>query len=463
MLLAADDFASKTSIRIDVNADMLESVREDFPALRRLRNGKPPIYFDNACTTLVPKQVIEEITDYYTMYPACGEKRSKYWFAKEVTRRLEGDLGGGVEGSRKAIRDFVGAGSEKEIIFTSNTTHAINMVALGFKFHPGDRVLLTDMEHNSNLIPWLRLQRQVPIEVNCIKSRSDHFDLQNLEENLERGKVKLVSMGYTSNLTGYTIPAREIIAIAHKHGARVLLDAAQTVPHRSINVHDLDVDFLAFSIHKMCGPRGVGILYAKEELLGRKPHEEDETGVIEPCIVGGGVVSDSTCNSYNLLESPERFEAGVQNYSGQIAAGATVKYLDRIGMDRISVHEHQLNSYLTEQLLNRYGDKEWFRILGSRDVTQRGGILTFEVKQPNSMGIAEELDDRSNVMIRDGALCVHSYLNKEFGQGWAMPRPQTEHRMLYRISLYFYNTKEECQTFLETLGKIFDERGYTQR
>jgi cysteine desulfurase/selenocysteine lyase len=406
--------------------------------------------------------VIEEITDYYTKYPACGERRSRYWFAKEVTSRIEGDPRRGIEGSRQTIRNFIGARSEKEIIFTYNTTHAINMVALGFKFHPGDRVLLTDKEHNSNLIPWLRLQREVPIEVNCIESKTDHFDLQDFEANLERGGVKLVSMGYTSNLTGYTIPAKEIIAIAHKHGVRVLLDAAQAVPHRSVNVQDLDVDFLAFSIHKMCGPRGVGVLYAKEELLGQKPHEGDETGIIEPCIVGGGTISDATYDSYNLLESPERFEAGVQNYSGQIASGAAVKYLQQIGIDHISAHEYQLNRYLTEQLLNRYGDKEWFRILGPCDVAQRGGILTFEVKQPNSMGIAEELDDRSNVMIRDGAFCVHSYLNKEFGQGWTMPRLQTEHRMLYRISLYFYNTKEECQTFLDTLDKIFEERGYTQ-
>ena len=129
-------------------------------------------------------------------------------------------------------------------------------------------------------------------------------------------------------------------------------------------------------------------------------------------------------------------------------------------MDRISAHEHQLNSYLTEQLLNRYGDKEWFRILGSRDVTQRGGILTFEVKQPNSMGIAEELDDRSNVMIRDGAFCVHSYLNKEFGQGWTKPKLPTEHRMLYRVSFYFYNTIEECRIFLQTLDTVFEERSY---
>ena len=336
------------------------------------------------------------------------------------------------------------------------------MVALGFKFQPGDGVLLTDMEHNSNLIPWLRLKRSVPIEVNYVHSNPDHsFSLEDMKRRLEKGGIRLVSMGYTSNLTGYTIPAKAIIELAHQYDARVLLDAAQTVPHKTVNVHDLDVDFLAFSLHKMCGPRGVGVLYGKEKLLGHKPHEEDEGDVIEPSIMGGGTIGDTTYDSYDLLEPPERFEVGIQNYSGQIAAGAAVKYLQRIGMDRISAHENQLNSYLTEELLNRFGGKGWFRILGPRDIAQRGGILTFEIKRPNCMGIAEELDERNNVMIRDGAFCVHSYLNKEFGQGWTRPKLQTEHRMTYRISLYFYNTKDECQTFLDTLDKIFDERGYT--
>ena len=445
-----------------MNQKVLESIRQDFPALRSRRNGKPPIYFDNACTTLVPNQVVEKITEYYSQHPGCGESRSRYWFAKEVTGLIEGDPRTGIEGSRQKIRDFIGAESEKEIIFTSNASHAINTVALGFKFQAGDRVLLTDIEHNSNLLPWLRLQRSVLIEVNYVNSNPDYsFNLDDMRRKLEGGRVRLVSMGYTSNLTGYTIPAKAIIEIAHQYGARVLLDAAQTVPHKIVNVHDLDVDFLAFSLHKMCGPRGVGVLYGKEEFLGHKPHEDNESGVMEPAILGGGTIGDTTYDSYTLLEPPERFEVGIQNYSGQIAAGAAVNYLQHVGMDRISVHENELNSYLTQQLLNRFGDKGWFRILGPQDPAQRGGILTFEIRRPNCVGITEELDDRSNVMIRDGAFCVHSYLNKEFGQGWTRPRPQTEHRMTYRISLYFYNTKYEIQTFLETLDQIFEERGYT--
>ncbi len=444
-----------------VNKSFLETAREDFPALKRLRNGKPPIYFDNACTTLVPKQVIVAITEYYSEYPACGEGRSRYWFAEEVSRRIEGDPDRSIKGSRQIIQEFINAQSEKEIIFTLNTTHAINTVALGLKFQPGDLVLLADKEHNSNLIPWLRLSKKGIVKVDHVDSTEDDtFDLEGFKHKLESGRVRLVSMAYTSNLTGYTIPAKEIIKMAHDHDARVMLDGAQTIPHRAVDVQDLDVDFLAFSIHKMCGPKGVGVLYGKKKLLGQGLHEKTQDCVVEPTILGGGTIRDTTYDSYSLLDPPEKFEAGVQNYAGQIAAGAAIKYLRKIGMNRISSHENQLNRLLTEELLNRYGDKGWLRILGPHNVTERAGILTFEVRRPNAVGIAEELSERSNIMIRDGAFCVHSYLNKILGIEWIRPRLPTEHRMLYRVSLYFYNTMEECQVFLETLNKIFEERSY---
>jgi cysteine desulfurase/selenocysteine lyase len=241
----------------------------------------------------------------------------------------------------------------------------------------------------------------------------------------------------------------------------VLLDAAQTVPHRTVDVQDLDVDLLAFSLHKMCGPRGVGVLYGKEEMFGHGRHEgQRDIDCIEPAILGGGTVRDSTYNSYELLDPPDRFEVGLQNYSGQIAAAEAVNYIRRIGMEKIGAHEHWLNSYLTEQLLNKYGDTGWFRIFGPQLAEQRSGILTFEVKRPNALGIAEELNDRNNVMIRDSVFCVHSYLNKILGQGWTKPRLPEEHRMVYRLSLYFYNTMEECQVFLDTLHSIFEERSY---
>jgi cysteine desulfurase/selenocysteine lyase len=444
------------------NAKWVEKIREDFPSLKTRRNGKPPVYFDNACTTLVPRQVIEAINEYYNGFPGCGGARSRHWFAMEVNDRIEGNPEKGIKGSRNVIKEFLNARSEKEIVFTQNTSHAINIVALGFKFRSGDTVLLTDKEHNSNLLPWLRLQKKGLIKVDHVDSDEEgNFSLVDYQKKLVKEKVALVSLAYTSNLTGYTIPAPEIIKLAHEHGAKVLLDAAQTASHHAIDVQKLDTDFLAFSIHKTCGPRGVGVLYGKEAYLGQALHEEDDSAdALAPCILGGGTVGDTTYGSYSLLEPPERFEVGIQNYPGQIAAGAAIEYLQHTGMDRIRDHMNRLNDYLTGELLKRYGDTGWFSILGPADAADRGGILTFEVRRPNAVGIAEELSERSNIMIRDGVYCVHSYLNYRYGQGWMQPRLPSEHRMTYRVSLYFYNTIEECRIFLDTLHTIFQDRSY---
>jgi len=440
----------------------LENFRGDFPSLKNRRNDKPPIYLDNACTTLVSQQVIAANNLYYSDFPACGGKRSHHWFAEEVTNRIEGNPENAIKGTRRLIAEFINARSENEIIFTLNTTHAINTVALGLRFKPGDVVLLTDREHNSNLLPWLRLQKSgfIRVDHNLINDGGT-FDLEAFEDHFKQKRVRLVSLAFTSNITGATLPAKEIITIAHRYGAHVLLDGAQTVPHQEVDVCSLDVDFLAFSLHKMCGPRGVGVLYGKRELLGQGA-EEWEAGedVIEPVFLGGGTVSDSTYDSYRLLDGPERFEAGIQNYAGLIAAGAAIEYLQEIGMNRITAHEEQLNMYLTKALLDRYGDKGWFNILGPREASQRGGILTFEVRRPNAVGIAKELNAKNNIMIRDGVFCAHSYFNEKFGLSWTHPTSHHDHRMIYRVSFYLYNTLTECDVLLETLDEIFTERSY---
>lgn len=433
-----------------------EGCRADFPSLQQLRGGMPPIYLDNACTTLIPQPVIDSMQQYCSLFPACGGRRSHHWFADEVTRRIEGKPEESIKGSRQLIAGFINAASDKEIIFTSNTTHAINLVALGFNFRPEDTVLITDKEHNSNLLPWLRLQKIGRIKLDHVRSGPDgFFDLQDFEEKLKSGRIRLVSMAYTSNVTGYSIPAEEIVRLAHRYGARVLLDAAQRVPHETVDVRSLDVDFLAFSLHKMCGPRGVGVLYAKNELLDGKQDD-----VLEPVVLGGGTVSDTTYDSYELLTAPESFEAGIQNYSGLIASGAAVRYLSELGMDAIAAQERALNCFLTGELLNRYGDSGWFRILGPQKAEDRGGILSFEVQRPNAIGIADRLDRLSNIMIRDGVFCVHSFFNARYGQGWMRPKSHRDHRMIYRVSFYFYNTIEECRLFAETLNRIFEERCY---
>jgi len=444
------------------NQDFFKKIRGDFPALARQKNGKPPIYFDSACTTLVPRQVIAVLNQYYAEYPACGGRRSNHWFADETTRQLEGDPAAGVTGARRDMAGFINAGSEQEIIFTLNTTYAVNMVALGFNFRPGDVVLLSGREHNSNLLPWLRLQQAGLIKVaHTAADCGDAFDLEAYERIFKTNRVRLVSMGYTSNMTGATLPAKEIIAIAHRYGARVLLDGAQTVPHQSVDVRNLDVDFLAFSVHKMCGPRGVGVLYAKSELIGKdgEPWAPGDD-FVEPVILGGGTVKDTYYNDYQVKRGAEAFEAGIQNYAGIIASGAAARYLSQIGPDRIAAHETELNRYLSGQLLNRYGDTGWFTLLGPGVQDRQGGIVSFVIRRPNAIGMAKELNARNNIMIRDGVSCVHSYFNGLYGANWMQPKSHRDHRMIYRASLYLYNTLRECDIFLDTLDKIFRDRSY---
>jgi len=251
-----------------------EKIRQDFPVLQKKWDGKPLVYFDNACMTLRPVQVINEIIRYYEEFPACGE-RSKHKLGAKVTEE--------VEKARKTLKDFLGAKNEREIVFTKNTTEGINLVAHSLGLKAGDVVLTTDREHNSNLLPWQQLAK-IGVKHEIIRSKSDGtFDIDAFEKRLDKS-VKLVSIVHTSNLDGYTTPAEKIIKMARDWGALTMLDAAQSVPHKEVNVSKLGVDFLACSGHKMMGPSGTGILYGKYDLLEK----------MQPCVVGGGTVSDST-------------------------------------------------------------------------------------------------------------------------------------------------------------------------
>ena len=423
-----------------------KDIGDDFPSLTYLSNNTPPVYFDNACTSLVPLQVIEEINRCYSLLPTCAGDRSGYSTAEETTRL--------VEEAREKVRKFINAGPEDGIIFTANTSHALNIVALGYPLKPGQVVIQTDREHNSNHLPWIRLKNKGLIRVVQIDTdENGNFDLDSFKKHLDTGLVGLVSMGYTSNIIGNTIPAKEIISLAHKSGVKVLLDAAQAAPHRAINVKGLEVDMMAFSLHKMCGPRGVGVLYISTANMNKNAFPE-------PVILGGGTAGDATYASYSLLDSPECFEVGVQNYPAIIAAGSAIEYLGRIGMDKIARHVTCLNTFLTNELMTRYGGTGWFRILGPLAAEKRGSILTFEIKRPNAFDIAKVLSEKGNVMVRSGAFCVHSYLNRLYGEGWTRPALADSHRMTYRVSFYLYNTIEECRIFLDTLDMIFKERGY---
>ena len=243
----------------------------------------------------------------------------------------------------------------------------------------------------------------------------DTFDLDAYEQCFKSNKIRLVSIVYTSNVTGVTLPVKEMITIAHQYGARVLLDGAQAVPHQTVDVRALNADFLAFSMHKICGPRGIGVLYAKSELIGREVgKEKTEYDFIESVIVGGGTVRNTTYNSYEPKIGIGGFEAGIQDYAGIIASGVAARYLQQIGIDRIAVHEELLNSYSLVNYLIAMVKQDGFTIIGPEEASLRGGILTFVIQRPNAIGISKELSDKNNIMIRDGVFCVHSYFNQQF-------------------------------------------------
>jgi cysteine desulfurase/selenocysteine lyase len=393
---------------VDMN---IEKIREDFPVLNRKINSKPIIYFDNACMTLKPRPVIESMNRYYNEYPACAG-RSNHKLARQVTEE--------VESSRKTIQKFFSAKKESEIIFTRNTTEGINLIANSF-VKENDIILTTDKEHNSNLLPWqARKVRHI-----ISNSKSDNtFDIEDYKKKIKG--ARLVSMVHTSNLDGTTIPEKEIIKIAHANGAYVMLDAAQSAGHREIDVRKLDVDFLACSLHKMLGPTGMGVLYGKQEIV-----EE-----MQPFMMGGETVTDSTYTTHKIEKLPERFEAGLQNYAGIIGAGEAVRYLSKTGLREIEKHENDMNKKLTDELAPEV------KIIGPADSRLRSGIFSFIVPGADNHEIALMLDNNANIMIRSGAHCVHSWFNARGLKGSC------------RASLYLYNMKEECDIFIEELKKI---------
>ncbi|KPL83229.1 hypothetical protein SE15_08275 [Thermanaerothrix daxensis] len=400
--------------------DIAAKIRADFPTLEARDGRKPVIYFDNACQTLRPRQVIETIQRYYQEFPACSG-RSMHRMAAEVTRE--------VDQARERVAKFLNAGRKEEIIFTRNTTEGVNLIASTLNWKTGDVILVSDKEHNSNLIPWQMVAKRHGAILRIVRTCEDNtFDMEAFEQALKAGPVRLVAMGYTSNLDGVTIPAAEIIKRAHRQGALVFLDAAQTVPHQRVNVRALDVDFLAFSGHKMLGPSGTGVLYGKYRLLEQ----------LEPFLVGGDTVSTSTYDSCQFLPPPEKFEAGLQDYAGIMGLAAAVQYLQSIGYEAIEKQERMLNEFLSEGLEEIPG----VRIIGPSDPRLRGGIISFYVEGIDHHRIALMLDQMANIAVRSGQHCVHSWFNARGVIGSV------------RASVYVYNTLEEAKLFLDSLIKI---------
>lgn len=398
----------------------MEKLRDDFPILQKTMNGKPIVYFDNACMTLRPKQVIEAMDRYYYEYPACAG-RSNHSLGTKATEEYNK--------SRETIAGFIGA-KPKEIIFTKNTTEGINLVANSFVFGKDNAVLTTDKEHNSNLLPWLLLKNRKGLKHLILRSRQDNtFDLEAFSQAVGTDRsIRLVSMVHSSNLDGCTIPAREVAKIAHEHGIAVMLDCAQSAPHRKIDVRDLGADFIAFSGHKMLGPSGTGVLYAREGALAE----------LQPFMLGGETVTNSTYETYELEPPPEMFEAGLQNYAGAIGLAAAADYLEKIPLGSVERHETRLNRVITEGLREMPG----LGIIGPENPELRGGIVSFFSGKMNCHDIALMLDSLANVEVRSGMHCVHSWFNSRGISGSV------------RASLYFYNTPAECEIFLGAMKKI---------
>ncbi len=394
-------------------------VKKDFSVLGKNINGKQIVYLDSACTTLRPSVVVEAMNDYYNNYPSCGG-RSVHKFSQKTAEEYSK--------ARMELSKFINSKKTDEVVFTRNTTEGLNLVFRSLGLKKGDTIITTDKEHNSNLLPAQMLKQKIGVNHKIIFSKKDGtFDMNAFESSIDK-KVKLVSMVHTSNIDGYTIPAKEIIKVAHDHGALVMLDGAQSVPHMPVDVKKLGCDFLAFSGHKMLGPSGTGVLYGKYGLLQN----------LDPFLVGGDTVKNTTYDSHEFLEPPEKFEAGLQNYAGAIGLAAAAKYLKNIGMEKIEKHELEMNTLATK-LLNGI-DK--IKLFGASNPEKRGGIIPFVVEGMDIHEVALMLDENANVMIRSGKHCAHSWFNAHKMEGSD------------RASLYVYNDRNDIKIFAEELEKI---------
>lgn len=386
--------------------------REDFPFFK-----EDIIYLDNGATSLKPKCVIDKMVDYYTFYPA-NAHRGDYDLSYKVDQEYEN--------TRELVKDFIHAKSLEEIIFTSGTTESLNMIVNGF-FEPlleaGDEVLITTSEHASNILPWFKLAKNKGILVNYIPLDSNYYlTMDNLKKSITP-KTKVISIAGITNVIGDIRPIKEICKYAHEHNIFVVLDGAQMVPHMPVDVTDLDVDFLSFSAHKMCGPTGVGVLYGKVELLEH----------LEPTILGGGMnESFDNPDEIYLKELPARLEAGTRNIAGVIGFGETIKYLEKIGMDNIHKYELDLRKYLIDKLMP-------LKHIDIINMESDSGIITFNVNGIFSQDVAYYLN-KYNICVRAGNHCA-KILKSSVGVTNTV-----------RISLYFYNTYEEIDNLVELLS-----------
>jgi len=397
-----------------------EVYRPDFPILSQPVRGVPLVYLDNAATSQRPREVIQAIVDTYERHYA-NVHRGIHWLADQAT-----DL---YENARESVERFINAPSREEVIFTSGTTAGINLVARSWgdaNVRPGDEVLLTQMEHHSNLVPWHQLAERTGAVVRHVPVTEDgRLDLAAFDRLLCR-RTRMVAVTALSNVLGTVNPVAEIIRRAHDAGALVLVDGAQSVPHQATDVTALDVDFLAFSGHKMLGPSGIGVLYGKRELLEAMP----------PFLGGGSMIRRVTLEGFEPADVPARFEAGTPAIVPAIGLGAAIEYLQRVGLDAIGEHERVLTRRAHEVL----GSIGGVRLLGPPP-EEKGGIVSFVLDRIHPHDVAQLLD-RHGVAIRAGHHCAMP-LHRRFGIAASS-----------RASFYFYNTLEEIDRLGEALEQV---------
>lgn len=399
-----------------------DKIRKDFPILQT-----GIIYLDSAASSLTPEPVLARMLEFYRDYRANVERG---------IHRLSVKASEEYEKTRSKVVDFINAKSASEIIMTRNTTEGINLVAEGLDWKKGEKIVTTVLEHHSNFIVWLRVRDKHGAVVEVVKPRKPAIkgilDPADFEKAVD-DKTKLVAVTHVSNVLGVITPVKEIAEIAHEHGAYVLVDGAQSVPHMRVDVQKIGCDFLAFSGHKMCAPTGSGALYMREEL----------TEEVEPLCIGGGSIKDVGIDYYKLDVSPRRFEGGTPDIAAAIGLGAALDYLKQIGMDNIETHERSLVKKMCEGLttlpkVQVYGPESERRV----------GIVSFNVGSLNPHDVALALDVSANIMVRSGHHCAQPLYKTVIG------KPGT-----VRVSAYLYNTLEEIDKFTSTVREISETMG----
>ncbi|MBY4990776.1 cysteine desulfurase [Streptococcus suis] len=395
-----------------------ERIRKDFSILDQVVNDEPLVYLDNAATTQKPQQVLDVLADYYQKDNA-NVHRGVHTLSERATARYEA--------ARQKVADFIQAKSSKEILFTRGTTTSLNWVAQFAKeiLQPDQEVIISVQEHHSNIIPWQQACQQTGAKLRYVTLKDGELDMDHLRSLLS-SKTKFVSLAHVSNVLGGVVPIGEIAELVHQVGAYLVVDGAQSVPHMAVNVQELDVDFYAFSGHKMLGPTGIGVLYGKEELLNR----------MSPVEFGGEMIDFVYEQSATWKELPWKFEAGTPNIAGAIGLGAAVDYLTEIGMDAIQAHEAELVDYVFPKLQAIPG----LTIYGSQDLSKRTGVIAFNLDDLHPHDVATALD-YEGVAVRAGHHCAQPLLRY-------LQVPAT-----VRASFYIYNTKADCDKLVEAIIK----------